>query len=63
MMMGFGGGSESSRYNLTLQVGINNLFNRVTYGQYSGTLGSSFFGIPSSAGPARQLDFNVRFNF
>lgn len=59
---GFGGG-ESSRFSLTLQVRVTNLINRVNFGQYSGTLGSAFFGIPSSAGPARQLDFNVRFNF
>ncbi len=62
-MMIPGGGSEGSRFNLTLTVGVTNLFNRVNFGQYGNTLGSSYFGIPSSAGPARQLDFNVRFNF
>jgi uncharacterized membrane protein YgcG len=62
MMMGMGGG-ESARFNITFQVGVTNLFNRVNFGNYSGTLGSSFFGIPSSAGNARQLNFDVRFNF
>jgi hypothetical protein len=61
--MGGFGGSEGSRFSLTLQVGVTNLFNRVNYGQYGGTLGTAFFGLPSNAGPARQFDFNVRFNF
>ncbi len=67
-MMGGGGpggfgGAESSRYNVTFQFNINNLFNRVNFSQYGGTLGSSFFGIPSGAAGARQLDLSVRFNF
>ncbi len=62
-MMGGFGGAEGARFSLTLQVGVTNLFNRVNFGQYGGTLGSAFFGLPSSAGPARQFDFNVRFNF
>ena len=62
IMVGMGG-SEGSRFNLTLQVGITNLLNRVNFGQFGGTLGSAYFGLPSSAGPARQFDFNVRFNF
>lgn len=62
MMMGFGG-SESSRYSLTIQLRVTNVFNRVNFGNYSGTLGSAFFGIPSSASAARQLDMNLRFNF
>ncbi len=63
MMMGGFGGAEGSRYSLTLQLRVTNVFNRVNYGNYSGTLGSAFFGIPSSASAARQLDMNVRFNF
>jgi uncharacterized membrane protein YgcG len=62
MMIG-GPGSESSRYNVTFQLNITNLFNRVNFSQYGGTLGSSFFGIPSGAGGARQFDLSVRFNF
>ena len=63
MMGGPGGGGEGSRFTLTFTIGAANLFNRVNFGQYSGTLGSAFFGLPSSSGPARQLDFNVRFGF
>ncbi|MBS1788754.1 MAG: carboxypeptidase regulatory-like domain-containing protein [Acidobacteria bacterium] len=62
MMMGMGG-SEGSRYSLTFQLRVTNVFNRVNFGNYQGTLGSAFFGIPSSASAARQLDMNVRFNF
>lgn len=62
-MGGFGGGDESARFNLTIQLGVTNVFNRVNYGQFSGTLGSASFGLSSNAGPPRQLDLNVRFNF
>jgi hypothetical protein len=62
-MGGPGGNSESARFNLTFQVNVSNVLNRVNFGNYSGTLGSSFFGIPSRAGNARQLNFDVRFNF
>lgn len=48
---------------MTFQVSVSNLFNRVNFNNYSGTLGSSFFGIPNGAGNARQLNFDVRFNF
>jgi hypothetical protein len=48
---------------MTFTVGISNLFNRVNYGQFGGVIGSAYFGIPSSSGPARQMDLNVRFNF
>ena len=63
MMGGPGGDSERARFNVTFQVNVSNLFNRVNFGNYSGTLGAAFFGIPSSAGNARQLNFDVRFNF
>ena len=62
MMMGFGG-AESSRYSLTIQLRVTNVFNRVNFGNFSGTLGSAFFGIPSSASAARAMDLNLRFNF
>ena len=58
-----GGGVEGARYTITFTVGVTNLFNRVNFGQIGGVLGSSFFGRSSSAGPARQMDFNVRFGF
>jgi hypothetical protein len=59
----FGGGSESSRYNITISAQISNLFNRVNLGQYSGVLTSPLFGQSSSAQSARQIELSVRFNF
>ncbi len=59
---GFGGG-EGSRFNVTFTLSVSNLINHVNFGQYSGTLGTQFFGLPNSAAPARQMDFNVRFSF
>jgi hypothetical protein len=57
------GGGESARLNLTFTAGCSNLFNRVNFGHYGSALGSAYFGLPSSAGPARQIDFNLRFSF
>ncbi len=57
------GGAEGSRYNITFSLNVTNLLNRVNFGQYSGTLGGPYFGIPSSAAAARQMEFNVRFSF
>jgi carboxypeptidase family protein len=59
---GFGGG-ESARYNVTLTFTVSNLLNRVNYSQYSGTLGTPFFGLSNSSAAARQMEFNVRFSF
>ena len=65
MMMGGGpmGGPESSRFTLRLSANVNNIFNIVNFGQYGGTLGSPYLGIPSRAGAARQFTFNMQFNF
>ncbi len=60
---GMFGGGESSRYNLTVSAQITNIFNRVNFNQYSGVLTSPFFSRPSSAGPARQIELQLRFSF
>lgn len=69
---GFGGGrggrggvgtNESSRFNVQISAQITNLLNHVNPGQYSGVLASPFFGRSNSAGPARHIDFNLRFSF
>jgi hypothetical protein len=60
---GMFGGGESSRVNMTFTVSVNNLLNRVNFGRFGNTLGSTYFGIPSSANTARHFNFNVRFNF
>lgn len=64
MMMGGGGfGGTQSRYNLTLGVNINNLFNTTNFGNYNGTLTSPLFGISNSAMGARRIEASLRFSF
>ena len=58
-----GGGNESARYNITFNVQITNIFNRVNLGSFGGTLGSPYFGLANSAGGARQFEFGLRFGF
>ena len=62
-MGGGGGGAESARYNITFNVQITNLFNRVNFGPYGGVLGSPYFSKSNSSGGARQFEFGVRFGF
>ena len=62
-MGGGGGGAESARYNVTFNVQITNLFNRVNFGPYGGVLGSPYFSKSNSSGGARQFEFAVRFGF
>ncbi|MGH9752364.1 MAG: TonB-dependent receptor [Blastocatellia bacterium] len=57
------GGGENGRFNVQLTAQITNLFNRVNYGSYSGSLGSPYFLQSSSAGAARQFELGVRFSF
>jgi hypothetical protein len=59
---GFGGGSEY-RYSFTLTITAMNALNFVNLGNYSGTLTSPFFGTSNSAGPARRVQVQLRFNF
>src|SRR5262249_42861026 len=54
---------SDGRFNLQLIAQINNLFNHVNYGQYSGVLSSPFFDKSSSAAGARALELGIRFNF
>jgi len=66
---GFGGGGqfgerpEASRFSLQLSATINNVFNHVNLGRFSGTLGSPYFGTASSANPPRQINLSLRFSF
>ncbi|MBO0798705.1 MAG: hypothetical protein J2P31_07760, partial [Blastocatellia bacterium] len=63
---GFGrrsGGDESSRFTLRLAVNFTNIFNRVNFGQYGGTLGSPYLGFPSNAAAPRQINLNLMFGF
>jgi hypothetical protein len=57
----FGAGKDAR----TMTLGLDgfNLLNRVNYGSYVGTLGSSLYGLPVSARPPRQLQFSARLKF
>jgi hypothetical protein len=57
------GGAEGSRYNITFTLTVTNLLNHVNFSQYSGTLGTPFFGLSNGSAAARQMEFNVRFSF
>src|SRR5262249_14509274 len=56
---GRGERDPSYRYNLTFSMSANNLFNRVNYGNYIGTLTSPFFGRANSARGARRIEFQL----
>ncbi|MGH9254201.1 MAG: carboxypeptidase regulatory-like domain-containing protein [Vicinamibacterales bacterium] len=61
---GFGGGNNNSqRFSVEFYTQASNLFNRVNYGIFSGNLRSPFFGLPTSAGPARRVEVGINFRF
>jgi hypothetical protein len=45
-----GGGSEQKRYNVSLGININNIFNHTNPGGFTGNLRSRFFGIATQSG-------------
>lgn len=47
---GGGGGSEQKRYNFSLGININNIFNRTNPGSFTGNLRSRFFGVSTQSG-------------
>ncbi len=47
---GGGGGAEQKRYNVSLGININNIFNRTNPGGLTGNLRSSFFGLSTQSG-------------
>jgi hypothetical protein len=72
---GGGGGGTDKRFNLTLSVNARNLLNNVNESNFSGNLGSTYFGRanslnsgggfgpPGSASNNRRLDLSLRFSF
>ena len=54
---------QVSRYRLNLSVNIQNLFNRATYGGYSGVITSPTFLQPTSASGVRRTTMNVNLTF
>jgi hypothetical protein len=70
MMMG--GGDGRHKYNLTLSVTANDIFNHVNLGLYNGVLTSPFFGVANGTvgnrggfggGGSRRIDLGLRFSF
>jgi len=58
----FAKGTPHSR-TLTFGADAFNLTNRVNFGTFVGTIGSSLFGQPVSARAPRQFQFSARFKF
>jgi len=58
-----GNGNESNRFNLHFSAQITNLFNHVNPGPFTGVLTSPFFNRSNRVGPARHIEFNLRFGF
>ncbi|NNE98096.1 MAG: TonB-dependent receptor [Pyrinomonadaceae bacterium] len=54
---------KERHYSLTANVRVSNLLNRVNRNGLTGVLNSPFFGRAFSAGPARRIEFGLRFSF
>ena len=55
------GGNQ--KYRLDVYLNIQNAFNHVNYNAFIGNQQSSFFGTPTSAGPARRIEVGASFGF
>lgn len=53
----------TARYSVELVVSANNVFNRVNYGSFSGNVLSPFFGRPTTAQDAREVQVSMQFRF
>ena len=68
-----GGGGEQKRYNLTVGINFNNIFNRTNPGPLTGNLSSRFFGLSTQSGGGfrggnteagnRRIEAQIRFSF
>jgi hypothetical protein len=58
-----GGGADDRRVRFELFASAANIVNRVNPMGYSGVMTSPFFGQPTSAAPARKIDFGFRIGF
>ena len=54
---------EPARFRLMLFANAQNLLNRHSYGGYSGTLTSPFFGQPTMVTNPRKIDVGIGFQF
>ncbi|MEW6732708.1 MAG: carboxypeptidase regulatory-like domain-containing protein [Acidobacteriota bacterium] len=65
---GFGGprgrfGDTAHRYNLTISINMQNLFNRTNLAGFNGVLSSPLFGQANRSLSARRIELSMRFNF
>jgi len=61
---GFGGnGGANARYSMELVLSANNVLNRVNYAGFSGNVLSPFFGRPTGASNAREVQLSMQFRF
>lgn len=69
--MGGGGGGRGGnwnnqtggKYSVEFYVQADNVLNRVNYQGYTGNLLSPWYGLPTSAGPARRIELGMEFRF
>jgi hypothetical protein len=59
----FGGGDQNARYSVEIFLNTTNPFNRVIPQNYSGTVGSPYFGTYTSVQQARRVDLGMSFRF
>ena len=63
MRGGMFGGQTRHKYNITVDVRANNLFNNTNYSFYNGQLTSPFFGRANNTGQPRRIEASLRFSF
>jgi hypothetical protein len=63
IFFGKGGAAAGSGTNLNVFANMTNAFNHTNFGTPSGIMTSSFFGMPTSAQDARQIEVGLRFQF
>jgi hypothetical protein len=60
---GPGGIGQPQRLQMQISADIRNVLNHTNFGNYSGVMTSPFFGRPTSARNAREIQVGLRFNF
>ena len=54
---------NASRYRLDLYLQVFNLLNRTNFNQFVGNRQSSYFGMATSAAPARRIEIGANLSF
>ena len=63
LTVGQGTAQTTPRYRLSVSLNINNIFNRPSYGGYSGVITSPFFRQPTSASGVRRIQLSTTMSF